>query len=75
MFKIFDIINNGTYLIIDLRDKINDKVDVIVINMDGYGVNHTIEEATYKLKYDFNINITSEEIEKIKKLYYNCFYC
>lgn len=73
MNRIKDIYNENSYLQIEICDNRDYFSGLIEIQMDGYGVDHTIEEATYQLKYDYKIEIETEDINKIKKIYHDYF--
>ena len=59
-----DIYNENSWLQIEICNEQGYFEGLIEIDMEGYGVEHTIEEATYQLKYDYKINITNEDIHK-----------
>lgn len=73
MNKIKDIYNENSYLQIEICDNRGMFSGLIEIQMDGYVVDHAIEEATYQLKYDYKIEIETEDINKIKKIYHDYF--
>jgi hypothetical protein len=73
MNRIKDIYNENSYLQIEICDNRDYFSGLIEIQMDGYGVDHAIEEATYQLKYDYKIEIETEDINKIKKIYHDYF--
>lgn len=74
MKRIKDIYNENSWLQIEICNEKGYFEGLIEIDMEGYGVEHTIEEATYQLKYDYKINITNEDIHKIEKIYHEYYY-
>ena len=50
-----DIYNENSWLQIEICNEKGYFEGLIEIDMEGYGVEHTIEEATYQLKYDYKI--------------------